>query len=305
MKKFTIFTIILTVIVVVVFSEVIVNEYLPNVFGNETGNDGVGDDGDLKLSLPASLDAKKSISTNVLGSDLGNYLGSDEEDENVENGQKKNVVAPNADAEKIKSTNDKSPIFLDPNAFSNEDGLDENSFKNAIPAEKPVVESTGTSDSEAKDFEDESFVSTTNNVYLRAEQIKSAGFIDAYLENEAFDGRLFKTILIDDLNDAEVTKTLIRNKDALLVKVYIFKIALNANVNEVYELLKLRAAQGLNIRLNETNEFGLASFYMNDLTRSDTAFLTVRIAGFIYSFSYPKAYHSQVKNLMKLIEWEF
>lgn len=284
MKKFTIFTIILTVIVVVVFSEVIVNEYLPNVFGSETGNDG-----DLKLSLPASLDAKKSISTNVLGSDLGNYLGSDSEE--------------NA-GESIVDADDKSPEFLDPNAFSDEGGLDENSFKNAIPAEKSVDGVKNADDSYAKDFEDESFVSTTNNIHLRNEQLKSAGFVDTYLENEAFDGRLFKTILIDDLNDAEVTKTLIRNKDALLVKVYIFKIALNANVNEVYELLKLRASQGLNIRLNETNEFGLASFYMNDPTRSDTAFLTVRIAGFIYSFSYPKAYHSQIKNLIKLIEWE-
>lgn len=297
MKKFTIFTIILTVIVVVAFSEVIVNEYLPNIFGSSDEGGGADDGGDLKLNLPASLDAKKSISTSVLGSDLGNYLGAGDEEDAGGNVQEE-TVEPSADSA------GGTPAFLDPDAFTDEDGLTENSFKNAIPAEKPVEKSTGTSDPETKDFEDESFVSTANNVYLRDEQIRSAGFVDAYLENEAFDGRLFKTILIDDLTDAEVTKTLIRTKDALLVKVYIFKIALNANVNEVYELLKLRSAQGLNIKINETNEFGLASFYMNDPTRSDTAFLTVRIAGFIYSFSYPKAYHSQVKNLMKLIEWE-
>lgn len=297
MKKFTIFTIILTVIVIVAFSEVIVNEYLPNIFGSSDEGGGADDGGDLKLNLPASLDAKKSISTSVLGSDLGNYLGAGDE-EDAGGSVQEEPVEPSA------GSADGTPVFLDPNAFSDEDGLAENSFKNAIPAEKPVEKSTGISDPEAKDFEDESFVSTANNVYLRDEQIKSAGFVDAYLENEAFDGRLFKTILIDDLTDAEVTKTLIRTKDALLVKVYIFKIALNANVNEVYELLKLRSSQGLNIKINETNEFGLASFYMNDPTRSDTAFLTVRIAGFIYSFSYPKAYHSQVKNLMKLIEWE-
>lgn len=297
MKKFTIFTIILTVIVVVAFSEVIVNEYLPNIFGSGDEESGTND-GDLKLNLPATLDAKKSISTSVLGSDLGNYLGAGDE-EDVDGNVREEIVEP------VAGDVDGTPTFLDPNAFSDEDVLPENSFKNSIPADKPVEKSTGTSDPEAKDFEDESFVSTSNNVYLRDEQIKSAGFVDAYLENEAFDGRLFKTILIDDLTDAEVTKTLIRTKDALLVKVYIFKIALNANVNEVYELLKLRSSQGLNIKINETNEFGLASFYMNDPTRSDTAFLTVRIAGFIYSFSYPKAYHSQVKNLMKLIEWEY
>lgn len=300
MKKFTIFTIILTVIVVVAFSEVIVNEYLPNIFGSGDEESGTND-GDLKLNLPASLDAKKSISTSVLGSDLGNYLGAGDEEDANGNVQEEIVEPVAGDVGDVSGT----PTFLDPNAFSDEDVLPENSFKNSIPADNTVEKSTVTSDPEAKDFEDENFVSTSNNVYLRDEQIKSAGFVDAYLENEAFDGRLFKTILIDDLTDAEVTKTLIRTKDALLVKVYIFKIALNANVNEVYELLKLRSSQGLNIKINETNEFGLASFYMNDPTRSDTAFLTVRIAGFIYSFSYPKAYHSQVKNLMKLIEWEY
>lgn len=291
MRKFTIFTILLTIIVVVVFGEIIVNEYLPNLIGGESaviGGGGQADNGDeLKLTLPTSLDVKKSISTNVLGSDLENYLGAD-------------VVSDDADADAVNGLTFKNP---DPESAIG-DFLPVDDSTDVIDEAPIIVPTIPETAPGLKDFEDESFISTANNVYLRDEQIKSAGFVGGYLEKEPFDGRLFKTVLIDDLTDVTIEKTVIRSETALLAKVYIFKVGLNANVNEVYELLKLRASQGLDIRINETNEYGLASFYMNDPTRSDTAFLTVRISGLIYSFSYPKPYHSQIKNLIKLIEWE-
>jgi hypothetical protein len=43
---------------------------------------------------------------------------------------------------------------------------------------------------------------------------------------------------------------------------------------------------------------------MNDTKRPGTAFLTVKLGNLIYGFSYPKEYHPQVKNLIKLLEWE-
>ncbi|MEK7126793.1 MAG: hypothetical protein AAB848_01680, partial [Patescibacteria group bacterium] len=162
---------------------------------------------------------------------------------------------------------------------------------------------------ESSDFEDFSFDASkispaSVSIYLRDEQIKSAGFDSAYLEKELSDGKLFKTIQIDDLFDTEVTKTAIRTEESALAKVYIFKTGINTEISEVYELIKLRASGGLNIQVNETDEYGSSSFYMNDQMRSSTAFLVVRMGGFIYAFSYPKEYHSQIKNLIKLIEWD-
>ena len=283
MRKFTIFTILLTIIVVVVFGEIIVNEYLPNLMSDESR---AGDGEELKLTLPTSLDVKKSITTNV----LGNYLGADVKNSDGGSDDKVGAVDgltfKNPEDPNVPPAGDFLPV---------DDTIDVPDFIDV--GGEPIVEPE-------KDFEDESFISTANNVYLRDEQIKSAGFVGGYLEKEPFDGRLFKTILIDDLTDVAIEKTVIRSETALLAKVYVFKVGLNANVNEVYELLKLRASQGLDIKINETNEYGLASFYINDPTRSDTAFLTVRISGLIYSFSYPKPYHSQIKNLIKLIEWE-
>ena len=114
--------------------------------------------------------------------------------------------------------------------------------------------------------------------------------------------------LIDQLKNPKPERTREQyyqeHKEEILAKVYVFKVGISSSANEVYQTLKLKSSQGLNIKLNETNEFGAASFFMNDPTRSDTAFLTVRISGLVYAFSYPKAYHSQVKNLIQLIEWE-
>ncbi|MBI5753756.1 hypothetical protein HZA40_01275, partial [Candidatus Peregrinibacteria bacterium] len=277
MKKFTIFTVILTIVVVVVFAELMSKGNLSGLGGSSgVATDQSGDN--MKLTLPKSLDAKKSLKTDVLGSDgsdtgttagdLANRLGAD------------NQVVPRASVDSVPVVlpeTSKNPDFLDPNAFVN--GAQPVDVTNlgkktvAIQAPPPTGQAPAQT-SDVKDFEDADFAAApTGNVYLRDEQIKSAGFTGGYLENEPLDGRLFKTIDISDLSDVEVTKTDIRSKEEILAKVYVFKIGLNNNVSEVYQILKMRAAQGPNIKLNETNEFGQASFYMNDPSRSDTAFL--------------------------------
>lgn len=297
MKKFTIFTIILTIVVVVVLVELMGKDNkVASLASDQASENG------MKLTLPTSLDAKKSIATSVLGSDgsdsgdLTNRLGADNTVVLVTDPATTPVIIPIQDTNEPIDTTE-NPDFLDPNSF--EDPAANVSEKTTIQLPSQTTNTSG-----VKDFEDESPVTVSKNVYLRDEQIKSAGFSGAYLESEPLDGRLFKTIDISDLKDVEVTKTDIRSTDEILAKVYVFKIGLAVSANEIYQTLKLKASQGLNISLNETNEFGSSSFFMNDPVRSDTVFLTVRIAGFVYAFSYPKTYHSQIKNLIQLIGWE-
>lgn len=306
MKKFTIFTIILTIVVIVVLAELMAKDYLPGFSADKNVATDQSAEGQ-KLTLPTSLDVKKSISTNVLegnvlgadGTDLNNKLGADNTVVPADNTVQVPVSLPDqpidmTNAGVAPKTN--NPDFLDPNNFA-----DPSAVSATATTQSPTQP---TNPSGVKDFEDEKPVTTSANVYLRDEQIKSAGFTGGYLESEPLDGRLFKTIDIADLKDTEVTKTDIRTKDEILAKVYVFKVGIGNSANEVYQTLKLKASQGLNVKLNETNEFGSASFFMNDPIRSDTVFLTVRIAGLVYSFSYPKPYHSQVKNLIQLIAWE-
>lgn len=294
MKKFTVFTLILTVIVVVVVSEMFVNDYLPSLGSGEDENSS-GEN--MEVNLPETLDLSKSMETSVLGA-AKNRLGADVVSEDtIGDGASPIDLVESAGSGTSDLPDDYLPLLEE---LSESAGLPES-------ISGPASESAGTSSSDFEDFSfDASKISPTSvSIYLRDEQIKSAGFTGAYLENESSaDGKLFKTIQIDDLFDTEVTKTAIRTEETALAKVYIFKTGINTEISEVYELIKLRASGGLNIQVNETDEYGSSSFYMNDQMRNSTAFLVTRLGGFIYAFSYPKEYHSQIKNLIKLIEWE-
>ncbi|MBU1151975.1 hypothetical protein KJ632_04080 [Patescibacteria group bacterium] len=247
MRKFTIFTVILTIVLVVAVLDVLSNDYLTK-YEKPTGGNEV-------VNLPEGVDLAGAVQTNVLGFDLG----------------KENTVAEVQEQ--------------------------------VVAVEEPAVEVVENG-VVVVDFENENFVSYSPNVYIREEQIKSAGFVDAYLEDERADGYLFKTIYIDDLYDVEVKKSVIRTETALVAKVYVFKIGPKSDVDEVYQVLRIRSSEGLDSEVNETNEYGDRSFYLNDLRRSSTAFLVSRIGDLVYAFSYPKEYHPQIKNLLGLIAWE-
>ncbi|MBP7670757.1 hypothetical protein KA119_00495 [Candidatus Gracilibacteria bacterium] len=243
MQKFTAFTVLLTIVVVVVVGEIVANDYLPKE---------EEDLSNLELDLPQGIDLTNTLATNVLASgDLGNEIKREEDKELV----------------------------------AEVDGL--------VDFEESAVSGL---------VEEELVVAA--NPYLREEQIRSAGFLTAYIEGEAKPAEMFKSVKISDLRGVEMSLNLIRNESEMLAKVYIFRPSVTTEVGTVYDLLKERAAAGLNAEVNENNEFGEASFYMNDGTRATTAFLVTRIGGVIYGFSYPKAYHAQVKNLIQLIEWE-
>ncbi|MFH1534049.1 MAG: hypothetical protein ABID64_03900 [Nitrospirota bacterium] len=275
MKRFTVFTVILTVIIVVVLSEVVVNDYLPR-FKKDTGTD------EMALDLPYSLD---------LASGQANVLGADVDFSKIPDSN-----YPDMEYEEI-SLNDSTEDLLRVPEETFDDSLLE------VPSDPtPTYVAT---ESDISDFEDDNFVSFSTNVFIREDMIKSAGFAGAYLENEAHDGYLYKTIYLDDLPDVEVSKYAIRTEDSLFAKVYVFQVGGLSSVSEVFEVLKMRATAGLDIEVNETSDYGDEAFYMNDSRRSEVAFLTVRMGAVLYGFSYPKDYHSQIKNLITLIDYEF
>jgi len=106
------------------------------------------------------------------------------------------------------------------------------------------------------------------------------------------------------LKDLDVKKYVIRTKTAFLAKIYVLKAGPSSTIEDVYNVLKTRAAEGLDTEINETNDFGENSFYMNDSRRTNTAFLTIKMRGLIFGFSYPKEYHTQIKNLVSLLQLE-
>lgn len=285
MQKFTVFTVVLSIVVIVIVTDMVVNNYLPEM----TGKDIVSELTAGKFTLPESLDVSKATQTNVLGADEtsseatnSNHLGFDL----VE----KNAISETETEFEFKTESDPENIPAD------------NPVPRKTDNEIPVTSISSSTSS--IDFEDNDFTITTKNIYLRDEQLKSAGFVSAYLEEEQHDGSLYKTIYTDDLYDVAVKKFIIKSDDAMFAKVYIIKTGPSSTTPEVYQVLRIRGSEGLELEINETNEFGDGSFYMNDSRRPQTAFLTVKLGNLIYGFSYPKEYHSQVKNLVKLLEWE-
>ncbi len=260
MQKFTIFTVVLTLVIVVAAGELFVDKYLPNLVRTKKENTAV----ERGTPLPETLDISGSFSANVLESDT-------------------EIIS------------------------ERETTLPEDSNYQSYEAYEEVdvgVDAYSDSSSTLEDFEDEDFSTFSINAYIRDEQVKSAGFVGAYVEPEDHQGFLFKTVYVEDLYDVEFQKNLVRSENSLFAKVYVFKIGPDSSADEVYQVLKMRSSEGLNTEINENNEFGDGSFYMNDSNRSSTAFLTVKLGDVIYGFSYPKEYHPQIKNLVALIEWE-
>lgn len=280
MRKFTVFTVILTLIVVVVAAQVVANQYWPSLdLASITGTDSATN------PLPNSL----NLSANVLGAD----------------GQPVNPVET--------SGLGLDPSDLPPTEFG--DGLDVPSGASDITGldvpglADPINQSNSFPQapisSTADDFESNTYKPAVLSVYLNQDQLKSAGFTNTTIDTEDFDGFLYKTIYLQDLEDLKIFKNVIKSVDSMIAKIYIIDVGPMNSPKTVYDTLKTRGSEGLDIEVNETGEFGDGSFYMNDSRRQNVAFLTVRFGSLIYGFSYPKEYHPQVKNLVKLLDMEF
>ena len=283
MRKFTVFTLMTSVVVLAVGADIFVNDVLPD------HKKPVATDSEFAFDLPDSLpsfDSSGLGSANVLGADVGpglieEELFEEEADLGIERG------APMFDEQ------DNVELLVEENTSTLE----------LIPVPSTEIATVNTSNS--SDFEDDNFVPFSTNVLIREDQIRSAGFVSGYLEQEPHEGFLFKTIYVDDLYDVSTSKYIIKSAEQALAKVYVFQVGPLSSLTEVYDVLKMRATEGLDMEVNETNDFADGSFYMNDLRRSNVAFLVTKIGAQIYGFSYPKEYHSQIKNLVKLLDMEF
>lgn len=300
MRKFTVFTVILTLIVVVVAAQIVANQYWPSLELDSLTNGSTN-------PLPNSL----NLSANVLGSDATTVQNPTstpattlEANTNIglntatlptpEFGDGLDLPTGSSD---INGLNTVDLPITDYTSYS----LPSTDLSENIPSESPQNPIAG----DAGDFESSNFKPSILNVYLNQDQLKSAGFTNTTLDTESFDGFLYKTIYVQDLKDLKIFKNVIKSTDSILCKVYIIDVGPMNTPKDVYDTLKARGSEGLDIEINETNTFGDGSFFMNDSRRQNVAFLTVRFGNLIYGFSYPKEYHPQVQNLIKLLDMEF
>jgi len=273
MQKFTVFTVILTILVVVVSAETFANKYLPSLTKADITSPGSTD----QLTLPKELNLATEDNTKILsGTDSTTSTGVTDLNsgllgiENVETGITNSTEIPT-----------KEPLTTNTSVTST-----------------PTSESF---DIESFSSEESTALNSSLNSSLNDTMILNSGFIGAHMETEDNDGTLYKTIDLTDLKGIKVEKYNVTDDTNTFAKIYIISFDGTTILDDTYNVLKLRASQILDAQINETNEFGLGSFYMNDVRRSGVAFLTVKISDKIYGFTYPKQYHPQVKNLVSLL----
>jgi len=271
MQKFTVFTVLLTIVVVVVAAETFVNKYLPSVDGSSE----VVEEG---YTLPSELELSDTFQSNVLGSDL---IGIPVEEDPA------GVAELGTGLLDVGETD--IPLTI---GGSSSDGFD---FMSTSDSGLELSDG-GTFDIEDFSMSYDDSVGPVS--YVRNDQIVNSGLIGGYLVDEDSDGMLYKSIPMTDLVGINVKKYAVTNGSTTFAKIYAIVPDNGMQTSEVYEVLKMRASENAQSTINETNQFGSASFYMNDSRRDSVAFLTVRIGSKIFGFTYPKQYHPQIRNLV-------
>ncbi len=132
--------------------------------------------------------------------------------------------------------------------------------------------------------------------------IQQAGFQDMTLQRVPFNGFIFEALDLRDLKSVNVFQHhLLKNNQEKIATLYEFSSSSFLLSKEVYLFLKEKAKGATNASLNETNEFGDNSFYLNFLEQKTRAFLVVNQGGNVYAFAYPKEYHASAKMLLSLL----
>jgi len=278
MKNFTFLSTIIAVIVLIMVGKVVYTDYLANWTKGEdnTNSDYLSFFGEDAQSAKDDT-VMSTLAENLTASVLTNRL----------------VPVPNEDTT-VEVVSDEN--IVDTGVDPKPTGVDSSTT--------PLNDIEARDEALISDFEDTNFIPSNLNAYIREEQVKAAGFTSAYIEEESPSGYFFKTVFIDDLKDIGLRKFIVRDDSLFFVKVYVFSPDISVNIDDLYNILKSRSASNPGSSINITDQFGKSSFYMNDTTRLNTAFLTVKFNSLIYGFAYPKEYHKQITNLIKLIQLE-
>lgn len=154
-----------------------------------------------------------------------------------------------------------------------------------------------------------------NGEVINAELLRKAGFSNFFLQKKPFEGRIFDEFDFTELSSIEVEffqviERLYGNEKDVL-EVFHFPAADSNLTNEIYGLIKDKFKAELGVTINETNSFGLASFYVNlgevRPNISGKVFLVVKLKEGVYALSYPRGsvnlsegdkYFQSVKNLL-------
>jgi len=134
------------------------------------------------------------------------------------------------------------------------------------------------------------------------QMIIDAGFQNGTVSIEQFDGLIFNDYDISEYQDDEHIRYIVKEgvEDAGIINELIYPsqdIAYG-----VYEQLKAKmTSEESPFTINETNQYGEASFFANNSTETNSVFLVVKLNERLYTLHYPAKNHNKMKNLLQSI----
>lgn len=132
--------------------------------------------------------------------------------------------------------------------------------------------------------------------------VDEAGFTDAVLQRVPFDGKIFGSLDVSDFNRGDALEyNLLENNRDIAAQIVEFDGKTEVDASQFYSLLKQKAGLQKGASMNETNQFGENSFYLNFPDKKTSVFLVVKGGKYVYALAYQKDLHPLVKMLLNLL----
>jgi hypothetical protein len=131
--------------------------------------------------------------------------------------------------------------------------------------------------------------------------VKKAGFQNISLTPLDSNPLLFDTLDYEKFISLTVLVQNFAEGNSKIATAHEFVAKSRILAHEIYLLLKEKFSGRLGLTVNEINDFGENSFYINFPNHQDDAFLVVKKSEYVYALSYQKKYHSLIQKLFQLL----
>lgn len=137
---------------------------------------------------------------------------------------------------------------------------------------------------------------------LTDDDIHGIGFTTMHLERVSAEGLLYQLLDVNDMVSVSKARFHLTDGKNVYGVLNEFLFSNEQRAQDFYTTLKTKAQAFIpEVKINETNDFGARSFFMNDGKRLGTAFLTFQSGQRVFGLSYPKASHEFFKKLVALL----
>jgi hypothetical protein len=136
---------------------------------------------------------------------------------------------------------------------------------------------------------------------LKSWDLSDAGFTEAQLNYAPFNGTVFETIDISEYNDNDHVSYEILQAGEPQGTIDELIFPSEEITNEIYSILLQKITDDPNFTVNETNQYGDASFFANHSEDKNSVFLVVKIGLRMYTLHYPAKNHNKIKNLINIL----